>query len=160
MAMTHIHTTTPRPTERSGVGDAVNSWSPLALGVAAIGSLGLVAVAAELGGTDDGLSLCTVRHLTGGYCPGCGASRAARHLLHGDAVAAWRDHPWVLLAAAQLIVLGTVFAASVARRRRPALRLARASRLAWASRLAVVNAVALVVIWVARLGSGTIPSPL
>jgi hypothetical protein len=52
---------------------------------------------------------CPFRLATGLECPGCGALRACHHLLHGDAIAAFRLNPLLFVAAA----LGI---ASVARR--------------------------------------------
>ena len=135
-------------------GDAPGrGWSTSTVGLVAAGSIALAAAVAEVGGTDEGVSICMVRHLTGGYCPGCGATRAARHLLHGDVGAAWRDHPWVLFAVAQVVLLGAVFAV-VSARGRP--RIATSS---WLHAVGLVNVVALLAIWTARLATGAIPSP-
>lgn len=142
--------------------------SPRPVRVAAVGAV-LVAVAAavEVGGTDDGVSICAVRHATGGYCPGCGATRAARHLLHGDLSSGWADHPWVVLAAVQLVVLvvaATVagIAAALAARRS---RLPRPPGSLGVSRVAFVvvgtlNVLLLLGVWAVRLATGEIPSPI
>jgi len=136
-------------------GDTVSvNWSPRTVGVTAVGVIGVVAVGAQLGGTDDGVSVCTVRHLSGGWCPGCGATRAARHLLHGQVGAAWRDHPWVLLAAAQVLVIGAMLAVVIARRERIVVR------RRWITAVGLANVAALAVTWVVRVASGAIPSPL
>lgn len=49
--------------------------------------------------------LCLFRRCTGGYCPGCGGSRAAVALLRGDVAGSWAHHPWVLLLALQAVAL-------------------------------------------------------
>lgn len=114
----------------------------------------LLAVAAVLaidaGGTDDGPGLCVFRRCTGGYCPGCGLTRSARHLTRGQVGAAWQDHPWLVLAAAQAVVLATIvgmirwFGARVDSNRLLAV-------------VGVVNVVLITGIWVVRLVDGSIP---
>lgn len=47
--------------------------------------------------------LCMFHALTGLYCPGCGATRAAHHLLHGDIAGALRMNA---LAVASLPLVG------------------------------------------------------
>nr|WP_033258769.1 DUF2752 domain-containing protein [Kitasatospora sp. SID7827] len=44
------------------------------------------------------LPFCPWRRLTGLQCPGCGGTRMAYDLLHGDLLAAWHDNAAVLLA--------------------------------------------------------------
>lgn len=39
---------------------------------------------------------CLFHFLTGWYCPGCGGTRAAIHLLHGDIAGSLIYHPFVL----------------------------------------------------------------
>lgn len=39
---------------------------------------------------------CPVHAVTGGFCPGCGSTRAVHELLHGDVVASLAAHPLVL----------------------------------------------------------------
>lgn len=41
---------------------------------------------------------CPFRALTGLLCPGCGTLRGLHHLLHGDALTAFRFNPLMLLA--------------------------------------------------------------
>src|SRR5688572_8141258 len=48
---------------------------------------------------------CVFRALTGLLCPGCGATRAMHHLLHGDVAGAFRLN-------AMLLILGPVLAAT------------------------------------------------
>jgi hypothetical protein len=43
------------------------------------------------------LPVCPFRYLTGWQCPGCGGTRLAYDLLHGDVVAAWHDNALLLL---------------------------------------------------------------
>ncbi|MEM9466415.1 MAG: DUF2752 domain-containing protein [Actinomycetota bacterium] len=119
----------------------------VAAGVAAVASAAMVATA-----TDDGIVLCPIRRCTGGYCPGCGGTRAVRQLLAGDPGGAWAHNPWIVLAAAQAMVLGMVLAVAGPdgwRRRARALLVP----------LSIVNAALATAIWVARLTAGTIPAP-
>ena len=112
-------------------------------GVLTLGAL--VATAA-----DEGLVLCPFRRCTGGYCPGCGSTRAVRELVGADVAAAWAQSPWVVLAAVQaavvLIVAGLTGAGAV---------LTRAKQLAL--RLLWPNVALLLGIWVFRLVDGSIP---
>ncbi|WP_354640756.1 DUF2752 domain-containing protein [Kitasatospora camelliae] len=43
------------------------------------------------------LPFCPWRRLTGLQCPGCGGTRMAYDLLHGDLAAAWQDNAALLL---------------------------------------------------------------
>jgi hypothetical protein len=116
-----------------------------------IGLLAVVAVlAVDAGGTDDGVGVCLFRRCTGGYCPGCGMTRSARHLTRGEVGAAWHDHPIVVLLAIQGVVGAGLFAAM--RTLRPRLRSPRTLAV-----VAAVNAVLLLAIWVVRLVDGSIP---
>lgn len=47
---------------------------------------------------------CLFHWLTGLYCPGCGGTRAALHLLHGDIAGSLRYHPLVLYLAVVILV--------------------------------------------------------
>ncbi|MEM9518222.1 MAG: DUF2752 domain-containing protein [Actinomycetota bacterium] len=121
------------------------SITGLILGVAAV--VGFVATA-----DDDGVVICLFRRCTGGYCPGCGATRATRRLVLGDIGGAWAHHPWVVLGAAQALVIGGVVAAAARGVRTQRLRRVLA-------RIAVPNLILLVVIWGVRLVDGSIPRP-
>lgn len=120
--------------------------SPVGIGVLLVGGV----LAVDAGGTDDGPGLCVFRHVTGGYCPGCGLTRSASHLMRGEVGAAWSDHPWLIFAVLQFAIMVGVW--GVARRRARTIDWVRPAQI-----LAVVNAVALVSIWVIRLVDGSIP---
>lgn len=117
-------------------------------GLAAVGFAAVAAIASA--GDDDGVVLCPFRRCTGGYCPGCGATRAANRLVRGDLAASWTHHPWVVLLAVQTAVVAGWFAVT---RRDP-----RQSSPRWIAGLGVANAIALMAIWIIRLDAGTIPS--
>lgn len=103
---------------------------------------------AILVGAENGPTLCVFRRCTGGYCPGCGASRSAGALLRGDLGRAWHHHPWVVVAAAQVIAVSglVVLGVGVARERllRPLL---------------LANVALGVTIWLVRLTLGLVPVP-
>ena len=132
--------------------DSLRPWparlvsSPWRIALLAVGAV----LAIDAGGTDDGAGVCAFRRCTGGYCPGCGLTRSARHLLGGDLRAAWHDHPFMVLAAMQVAVAAALYA--VASRLRTRLRSLRTLAV-----VAALNGVLLLVIWVVRLVDGSIP---
>lgn len=119
--------------------------APAAAGALTVGALVLAA------DRDDGVVLCPFRRCTGGYCPGCGATRAANRLVRGDVGAGWANHPWVVLAAVQVVVFGAVLAVTA-----PGARPVRARRSALP--LLVANTVLLLAIWLVRRSTGAIPT--
>jgi hypothetical protein len=48
---------------------------------------------------------CPLHALTGLYCPGCGSTRAAHHLLHGDLAGAFAMNPLMVASAPVLVLL-------------------------------------------------------
>lgn len=112
----------------------------------AIGGAVIAAAIVATAGDNGGIVICPFRRCTGGYCPGCGVSRAANRLVRGDVAGSWTQHPWVVLAALQLVVLGGVGLLVEPGRRR---------RLAVA--LLLANVLLMLGIWVMRLSTGAIP---
>ena len=136
----------PAPARRSAL--AWLTATPLRVLAVAVG----LVVVIDAGGTDDGPGLCVYRRCTGGYCPGCGLSRSARHLVRGEVGAAWHDHPWMVLVAVQAAIAAVVAGA---------LRSAGRA-IDWQRTVVVIAAcnVALAFgIWAIRLADGSIPSP-
>ena len=119
--------------------------APLAAGMVLVGAL--VAGA----GADDGVVLCPFRRCTGGYCPGCGTTRAANRFVRGDVGASWSQHPWIVFAVVQITVLTAIVALSAPPARRARIRRA-------AIPLLVTNFVLMIGIWVVRLSTGAIPT--
>lgn len=111
----------------------------------AVGLAGLAIVPITSGPT-----LCPFALITGTACPGCGLTRAAASLARGDLVSALTFHPLILLVA--VWALGW-WVNGFARRRgrdvRPDPRLV--------NRLLVASGVAFIALWLARLGTGTLP---
>lgn len=133
-----------RRSARSRLGRFVSSpWRIVLLAVAAV-------LAVDAGGTDDGAGVCVFRRCTGGYCPGCGLTRSARHLTRGEFGAAWQDHPFMVILALQAAAGAFVYAVFADLRVR--MRSLRSLAV-----FAVVNGVVLLAIWVVRLVDGSIP---
>ncbi len=109
------------------------------------------AVVALAGGTDDGLVLCPFRHLTGGYCPACGGTRAVAMAVRGDLGAAWVQHPIATLIAVQVAVL--VLAVVIA-----PVAVGRWSRR-HGERIALANVAVLFAVWPLRMALGDIAVP-
>lgn len=139
------HSCCSRPLERTS-GRARVVGSPIRVIGLAVAAVLLI----EAGGTDDGPGLCVFRRCTGGYCPGCGLTRAAKHLTRGQFSAAWHDHPWVVLVAAQAVVAGVVLGV-----------LHRIGRRIDTRRLVPIagslNVALMFGIWITRLVDGSIP---
>lgn len=106
----------------------------------------MVGLAAVTTTFESGPILCGFRLCTGGYCPGCGGSRAAAALLGGDFGGAWQHHPWIVLIAAQIVALATA-RALVGRLPLPL------------QPVLYGNLVVGVGIWIVRLATGAIPAP-
>lgn len=126
----------------------LSSWSVEARVVLAGVLFFVLSVAAS---DEEGIVLCPFRRCTGGYCPGCGTTRAAGRLLRGDIVGSWQRHPFVVLGAAQLIVLGSIRLSGSNRLRSTVRR--------FATPLLAANAAVVLGIWVIRLATGQIPVP-
>lgn len=90
--------------------------------------------------------------LTGIPCPGCGLTRSLAHLAHGDIAASLRLHPLGGLLFLQTALAWSLWGVQLARR--PARPILTERRLAlWA----LANAAALLVVWLARLATFTLP---
>ena len=110
----------------------------------------LATVAAVILVEDDGMVLCPFRVLSrGAYCPGCGATRAAGHLLRGDIAQSWIEHPFVLLAALQTLIIGVFVVVSLLRGAVP--------RIPWTTTI-VTNIIVLMLVWTFRSAVGVIPT--
>ena len=97
---------------------------------------------------------CPTKAVTGVPCPGCGMTRAALSIARLDVGSAWRFHPLVFA----IVPFGAVVTWFMAiAPLRPSDRVRRAL-----SRGALLLAIALVVVWAARLGGalGGLPDPV
>lgn len=124
--------------------------SGLELATLAVSSAAVLA-AVTLLDSDDGLVLCPFRRCTGGYCPGCGASRAASRLLRGDIVGSWAHQPFVLLVGLQASVLTVLLTLTRTSAKQAMQR--------WAQPFVLANTALILGIWLIRLASGSIPAP-
>lgn len=137
----------PPPASPSQISSLLDSerWPGLAIG--GMAAAFTVAALSSDGGSDDSTVLCPFRRCTGAYCPGCGGTRAIGHLLRGDIVGSWHQHPYVILLAAQALVFGGI---SITDRGRQRLR------RVWFP-LVLVNVAVMFVTWAFRLAIGDIP---
>lgn len=85
---------------------------------------------------------CPLRRWTGLLCPGCGATRSLRHLLHGDIWLAIELNPLVIAALPGVCLLGGRALVTGVRGQRPAPLVVRSSFL-WA----LVGLVLLLAVW-------------
>ena len=100
--------------------------------------------------TEDAPTLCPFALCTGTACPGCGMTRALTSLAQGDLGRALTFHPLVVLVAVQLAVGWGWYLLIGSGRARPIAP--RTLDL-----VLIGNALALVLVWVIRLLSGTLP---
>ena len=112
--------------------------------LAAIGILALIPA------IEDGPTVCPFALSTGMACPGCGMTRAASRLLHGDLASAVSLHP--LVPAIALLAVGGWgwFALWKAGEVEPI-----SNRLL--NGILIGTFVALMAVWIARLATGTLP---
>ncbi|MCP3939047.1 MAG: DUF2752 domain-containing protein [Actinomycetia bacterium] len=100
-------------------------------------------------GGEDGPTLCPYRRCTGGYCPGCGATRAASRFVRGDFGAAFAANPVAAFIGLQ-VALAMVW-----------IILRPDAAIGWfgprLQSIATTNALLLLVVWPIRLAAGHIP---
>lgn len=118
-------------------------------GLALAGLILAVALASYRFEIDRGPTLCLFRRATGTACPTCGLTRASALLLRGEVRAAVAMHPALPVLAAEGAILGAVW---VAGRRRGANPFER-----WAVPIAGANLAGLLLLWIVRWASGTLP---
>ena len=121
--------------------------------VPAVALVGVCAGAALLpaAAADEGQILCPYRLATGGWCPGCGCTRALRSMMHVDLVAAFQLNPWMLLVFGQAVaIIGWITA-------QPNRALDWWGR--YDTRVLQANIAVGLAIWATRLATGAIPSP-
>ena len=98
--------------------------APLAALGCIAGALGYTMFSNPTDGAPDAAPTCLLKLTTGLDCPGCGGTRAAWYLLHGDLAAAARHHLLFVFAVPFLIYLYVAWAAKAAfGKQLPALRI-------------------------------------
>jgi len=95
------------------------------------------------------LESCVARPILHTACPTCGMTRALVALSHGQYRASMTAHPWAAALVLQLVI-GWLLTARWNAGHGP-----RPDR--WIPHAVSVNAIALVLIWVVRLATGTLP---
>ena len=95
--------------------------------------------------------MCPFRLATGGWCPGCGGTRALRHLMRGDLAMSLTLNPFLLVVLSQAVALGVAFLAVPDK--------ARAWFTRHSLRLLQANILIGLVIWAARVTTDRIPLP-
>jgi len=126
---------------------ALYAWVALGvLGAAAFVLLGEVPAL-----TGGGFVICAFKRTTGISCPGCGMTRAMAALARGDLWSALQLHPFAPLLLVESVLLWLMGARSLLRRG----VLDLPSKLI--ERLIVWQGAALLVLWIARLATGTLP---
>ena len=100
---------------------------------------------------DEGQVLCPYRMATGGWCPGCGCTRALRSLIRVDLSAAFQLNPWILVLFVQAVAITGWIAVA------PERALDWWSR--YDTRVFSSNLTVGLAIWVTRMGAGDIPTP-
>jgi hypothetical protein len=121
----------------------------LAWGTAGL-ACGIVAVALAGGSFSTGIEpLCLLRRIAHLSCPTCGMTRALALLWVGDLRGALAYHPWAPALMLQLVAGWIWWGTSIARGS------TRPDR--WLPHAVALNAAALLVVWVIRLATGTLP---
>ena len=152
-ACVHEATTTQSPHSPSDCqGPTTTPWVGVRRAVPAVGFIGVCAAAAftELS-AEEGQVFCPYRLITGGWCPGCGCTRALKALVRGDISDSLTMNPWTLVLFVQ------AFVASIA------LLVLPERTVSWVKknqlRIAVFNLIFGVGVWSLRLAWGVIPLP-
>ncbi len=121
---------------------AARWWRATGLGLVAL----FVALAAWDPAVSGGPDLCLFHRLTGIACPGCGLTRAAAALAKGQFAESWRWHPLLALVAGEGLVVWLLWG------------VAPAVLTRFAPRVAIATGLLLLVVWILRWTSGTLPA--
>lgn len=147
--MTAVLTQAVREQDRC---NAPSAWVGPRRSLPAVGFIGVCAAAAftELS-ADEGQVLCPYRLLTGGWCPGCGCTRALKALVRGDVRDSLAMNPWTIVLFVQALVVSV------------ALLIVPERTVAWVKRHSVAvglfNIAFGVGAWALRTWLGVIPHP-
>lgn len=95
----------PRPAGGRGPVRRGLAGAALPVGLVAAGAVGALAVQAVFDPFTQDVPLCPFHSITGGYCPGCGATRAVHALLAGDPGLALRNNAVLVLALPVLVLI-------------------------------------------------------
>ena len=120
--------------------------------IPAVGFAGVCAAAAltELS-ADEGTVLCPFRLLTGGWCPGCGCTRALKALVRGNISDSLAMNPWTAVLFVQAFVVSI------------GMLLVPTRTVTWLKRhqliIGSLNVLVALAFWAYRLSTGVIPLP-
>lgn len=131
---------------------AARYWWATGLGLVAL----LLAFAFWDPATAGGPDLCLFHRATGVACPACGLTRAAAALAHGELGESLRWHPLFVVLAAEAALFWLAWGVALARPARERRDLGALRRLA--PRFAVGTGVLLLLVWIVRLSTGTLPA--
>ena len=130
--------------------------------------LGLVALLLALSFWDPasaaGPDLCLFHRLTGLACPACGLTRAAAAFAHGELGESLRWHPLFLLLAAEAALLWRGWGWALrgwprdGATPRPPVRSRLAALRRLVPRLLIATGLLLIVVWLVRFTTGTLPA--
>lgn len=131
---------------------APRDWVGMRRALPALGFAGVCAAAAltELS-AEEGQVFCPYRLLTGGWCPGCGGTRALKALIRGDVRDSLAMNPWTLVLFIQAFVVSAAMLAMPTR----TVTWLRSHSVA----IAAVNLAIGLGFWGIRLLAGAIPLP-
>lgn len=120
-------------------------WIATILALSVLGSLAWWLRQADLASPPRFLPRCLFHDATGLHCPGCGNTRAAHALLHGDVLEAFRQNAYTLLALPFLAVAAwrSWYAWVCPERAKP-------SRLKWRQSHTLVAVWGLMLFWILR----------
>jgi hypothetical protein len=137
----------PRPSRSARF--AAGRWGGW-LAAAAAGAAGWLVLWLWTPSADPEASICLLRRVLV-PCPGCGGTRALALLAKGQWAAALTLHPLAVLLAAEALLAWLGWGIVLASGRRPRLP------ASWIGTVAVLHVVLFVVLWAARLSTGTLP---
>ena len=130
---------------------AARYWWATGLGLVAL----LLAFAFWDPATAGGPDLCLFHRVTGVACPACGLTRAAAAFAHGELGELLRWHPLFVLLAAEAALFWLAWGVALARPTRDRRDLHPLRRLA---PFAVGTGVLLLLVWIVRFSTGTLPA--
>lgn len=129
-----------------------DSWAGWRRAVPALGLAGVCAAASLSDvSAEEGQIFCPFRLATGGWCPGCGGTRALKHLMHGDVSMSLTLNPLLLVVFAQVVAISAFFLAAPVKAR----TWFREHNLS----VLKLNVVVALAIWAVRLYLDKIPTP-
>ncbi|MEO8198466.1 MAG: DUF2752 domain-containing protein [Thermoanaerobaculia bacterium] len=129
-------------------------WWATGLGLVALFLAFALWEPAPAGGPD----FCLMHRVTGIACPGCGLTRAAAAFAKGHFAESWRWHPLFAVLAGEALLYWLLHGAAVRQQRLRGSAVAGAWLARFAPKIALGTGVLLLIVWVVRFASGTLPA--